>query len=94
MKETRKFSPPFKLVITDDRGGLLFMGEVQRDGEVMASGPFPELRRSHFPANAFLTDRSLRMHSFRISLESAQSLSRRALSASFKSHKGVTQSGD
>jgi hypothetical protein len=55
--ETRKLSAPFKVVILDSR-----------DGTVLPLGHFPKLRRSCFPANALLTDRSLCTRSFRIHL--------------------------
>jgi hypothetical protein len=66
--ETRKLSPPFKVVILDNCGCLAFMGEVSRDGTVLPLGHFPKLRRSCFPANALLTDSSLCTRSFRIDL--------------------------
>jgi hypothetical protein len=73
--ETRNFSPPYTLVITDDRGGIAFKGEVSQEGKVLALGHFPRLRRSHFPANAFLTDCSLCLHSFRIDLDTSKTVS-------------------
>jgi hypothetical protein len=71
--ETRKWSPPFRLVIVDNRGCVAFSCGVQSDGTVRPSGHFRKLRRSHFPANAFLTDGSLCMHSFRIDLHAGKS---------------------
>jgi hypothetical protein len=35
-------------------------------GKGQQNSPLPKLRPSHFPANAFLTDRSLRVRSFQI----------------------------
>jgi hypothetical protein len=64
--ETRKFSPPFKLVIIDNRGGVVFTGEVGRNGKLRRSGPVCRVRRSHFPANALITDGSLATRTFRI----------------------------
>jgi hypothetical protein len=64
--ETRKFSPPFKLVIIDNRGGVVFTGEVGRNGKLRRSGPLCRVRRSHFPANALITDGSLATRTFRI----------------------------
>jgi hypothetical protein len=64
--ETRKFSPPFKLVIIDNRGGVVFTGEVGRNGKLRHSGPICHVRRSHFPANALITDGSLATRTFRI----------------------------
>jgi hypothetical protein len=72
LTETRKWSPPFRLVIVDNRGCVAFSG-VQLDGKVRPSGHFRKLQRSHFPANAFLTDGSLCMHSFRIDLHADNS---------------------
>lgn len=46
--ETRKFSPPFKLVIIDNRGGVVFTGEVGRNGKLRRSGPLCRVRRSIF----------------------------------------------
>lgn len=71
--ETRKWSPPFRLVIVDNRGCVAFSCGVQSDGKVRPSGHFPKLRRSHFPAHAFLADGSLCMHSFRIDLHADKS---------------------
>jgi hypothetical protein len=64
--ETRKFSPPFKLVIIDNRGAVVFTGEVGRNGKLRRSGPLCKVRRSHFPANALITDGSLATRTFRI----------------------------
>jgi hypothetical protein len=64
--ETRKFSPPFKLVIIDNRGTVVFTGEVGRNGKLRRSGPLCKVRRSHFPANALITDGSQAMRTFRI----------------------------
>ncbi len=71
--ETRKFSPPFKLVIIDNRGGVVFTGEVGRNGKLRRSGPLCRVRRSHFPANALITDGSLAMRTFRIDRPSHRS---------------------
>ena len=70
--ETRKLSPHFKVVILDNCGCMAFMGEVSRDGTVLPLGHFPKLRRSCFPANALLTDRSLGTRSFRINLDATK----------------------
>jgi hypothetical protein len=64
--ETRKFSPPFQLVIIDNRGVVVFTGEVGRNGKLRRSGPVCRVRRSHFPANALITDGSLATRTFRI----------------------------
>src|ERR1700732_5069706 len=72
--ETRKFSPPFKLVIIDNRGGVVFTGEVGRNGKLRRSGPLCRVRRSHFPANALITDGSLATRTFRIDRPAPRSL--------------------
>jgi hypothetical protein len=64
--EARTFSPPFELVIIGNRGCVAFAGKVDRDGEMRPSGPLRKLRRSDFPANALITDRSLATRTFRI----------------------------
>jgi len=64
--EPRTFSPPFQLVIIGNRGCVAFAGQVDRDGEMRPSGPLRKLRRSDFPANALITDRSLATRTFRI----------------------------
>lgn len=65
-EELRPFSPPFELVIIGNRGCVAFAGKVDRDGEMKPSGPPRKLRRSDFPANALITDRSLATRTFRI----------------------------
>ena len=64
--ELRTFSPPFELVIIGNQGCVAFAGQVDRDGEIRASSPLRRLRRSDFPANALITDRSLATRTFRI----------------------------
>jgi hypothetical protein len=64
--ELRTFAPPFELVIIGNRGCVAFAGQVDRDGEVRPSSPLRKLRRSDFPANALITDRSLATRTFRI----------------------------
>jgi hypothetical protein len=63
--ESGNFSP-LKLVIIDSRGCVAFTGQVDPDGKMRAAGPVRKLRRSHFPANAWITDRSLATRTFRI----------------------------
>jgi hypothetical protein len=63
--EPRKFSP-FKLVIIGNRGSVAFSGQVDQEGRMRSSGPHRPLRRSDFPANALITDRSLAVRTFRI----------------------------
>jgi hypothetical protein len=71
-KELCRFSPPFQLVIIGNRGRVAFAGQVDRDGEVRPTGPLRKLRRSDFPANALITDRSLAMRTFRIDCADAE----------------------
>jgi hypothetical protein len=68
-READKPLPPFKLVIIDNRGCVVFRGEVSGNGTLRRLSPFPKLRPSHFPANAFLTDRSLRVRTFQIEFD-------------------------
>ncbi len=63
---TRQFSAPVELVIIDNRGCVAFTGQADRNGKMQAAGPVRQLRRSHFPANALITDRSLATRTFRI----------------------------
>ncbi len=74
--ETRTFSPPYKLVIIDNGGGVVFAGEVGRNGRLRQSGPTCRIRRSHFPANAVITDGSLAVRTFRIDRPARRSLFR------------------
>jgi|SRR5271154_2147974 len=74
--EPRKFSPPFRLVIIDNRGSVAFAGQADRDGKVQASSPIRKMRRSDFPANALITDRSLATRTFRIDYASRKSVAR------------------
>jgi len=64
--ETRESSPPFRLVIIGNHGGVVFECEVGEDWEVRNLGPAERLRRSHFPATALLTDGSLLTRTFLI----------------------------
>ena len=64
--EPRKSSPPFRLVIVGNHGGVVFECEVGENGEVRNQGPAGRLRRSHFPATALLTDGSLLTRTFLI----------------------------
>ena len=64
--ETRKSSPPFRLVIVGNHGGVVFECEVGEDGEVRNQGSAEQLLRSHFPATALLTDGSLLTRTFLI----------------------------
>jgi hypothetical protein len=64
--EPQKCSPPFKLVIIDKRGTVVFECDVSKDGKVRPFGSVRKVRWSHFPATALLTDRSLATRTFRI----------------------------
>jgi hypothetical protein len=72
--EIRKFSPPFKLVIINSSGGVVFTGEVGRNGKLRRSSPLCRVRRSHFPANAVVTDGSLATRTFRIDRPASRNL--------------------
>jgi hypothetical protein len=62
----RKFSPPFEMVIIGNHGEVAFRCGIARDGKVRRLGHSNKLRYSHFPANAFITDRFLVTRTFRI----------------------------
>lgn len=64
--EPRKFCAPFKLVIVDPQGAVVFSCEVDKDWKVLHQGPSRVVRRSHFPATALLTDSSLVTRTFQI----------------------------
>jgi hypothetical protein len=64
--ETRKFLPPFELLLIDDRGAVLFNCHVGRDGKVQPTAPVRKVCLSDFPANVLLTDRSHVTRTFRI----------------------------
>ena len=61
-----EFCAPFQLVIVDPQGAIVFHGEVGEDWNVRHNGPARVVRRSHFPATALLTDRSLLTRTFQI----------------------------
>jgi hypothetical protein len=54
--EARKCSPPFKMVIIDRRGTVVFECNVSKDGKVRPCGLACRVQDSHFPATALLTD--------------------------------------
>ncbi len=56
--EPRKCSPPFNMVIIDNRGTVVFECNVSKDGKVRPFGLVRRVQHSHFPATALLTDRS------------------------------------
>jgi hypothetical protein len=62
----REFCAPFRLVIVDPQGAVVFQGEISEDWSVRHDGPVRIVRRSHFPATALLTDRSLLTRTFQI----------------------------
>jgi hypothetical protein len=64
--ETHESSPPFRLVIIGNQGGVVFECEVGQDWEVQNLGPPGRVRRSHIPATALLTDGSLFTRTFLI----------------------------
>ena len=64
--ETRQSSPPFRLVIVGNHGGVVFECEVGENWEVRNLGPAARLQRAHFPATALLTDGSLLTRTFLI----------------------------
>src|SRR6266568_6881199 len=56
--ESCKCSPPFNMVIIDNRGTVVFECNVSREGKVRPFGLVRRVQHSHFPATALLTDRS------------------------------------
>lgn len=64
--ETRKCSPPFKMVIIDRQGSVVFECEVRKDGRVRPLGLVRIVQNSHFPATALLTDSSFVTRTFLI----------------------------
>jgi hypothetical protein len=64
--EPRKCSPPFKMVIIDRRGTVVFECKVGKGGRVRPVGMVRIVQDSHFPATALLTDSSLVTRTFLI----------------------------
>ena len=64
--EPRKCIPPFKIVIMDRRGSVVFACKVSKEGRVKPVGLVRMVQDSHFPATALLTDSSLVTRTFRI----------------------------
>jgi hypothetical protein len=64
--ETSRFCPPFELVIIGHHGAVVFKCKVGEDWNVRSCGSVSRVRRSHFPATALLTDRSLLTRTFLI----------------------------
>lgn len=64
--ESSRFCPPFELVIIGSHGAVVFKCEVGENWKVRSYGSERRVRRSHFPATALLTDRSLVTRTFLI----------------------------
>ena len=64
--EPRRCSPPFKMVIIDKSGTVVFEGEVSKGGKVRRLGLPKKVENSHFPATALLTDSSFVTRTFLI----------------------------
>jgi len=64
--EPQECSPPFKMVIIDKGGTVVFECNVSKDGKVRPLGLVRRVRDSHFPATALLTDSSLVTRTFLI----------------------------
>jgi hypothetical protein len=64
--EPRKCNPPFKLVIIDKCGTVVFECKVSKDGKVRPFGLACRVQDSHFPATALLTDSSFVTRTFLI----------------------------
>jgi len=70
--ESRKCSPPFKMVIVDKYGAVVFEGKVGKDGKVRPFGAARKVEDSHFPATALLTDSSFVTRTFLIEQNGGQ----------------------
>jgi hypothetical protein len=64
--ESRSSRPPFKMVIIGNAGDVVFECEVGEDWKVRHWGLAHQVRRSHFPATALLTDGALVTRTFLI----------------------------
>jgi hypothetical protein len=64
--EPRKCNPPFKMVIIDRGGSIVFECQVSKDGKVRPLGAARRVQHSHFPATALLTDSSFVTRTFLI----------------------------
>src|SRR5712691_538969 len=64
--ESRGCSPPFKMVIIDKCGTVVFEGKVSKGGKVRPFGSARKVEYSHFPATALLTDSSFVTRTFLI----------------------------
>jgi hypothetical protein len=56
--------PPFQVVILSQQGTVVFEYEVNRNGKVRHRDRMHRVRRSHFPATVFFTDRSQMTRTF------------------------------
>ena len=65
----RASQPPFKMVIIGNAGDVVFECEVDADWKVRRWGMAHQVRRSHFPATALLTDGALITRTFLIERE-------------------------
>ena len=65
----RVSQPPFKMVIIANAGDVVFECEVGADWKVRRWGMAHQVRRSHFPATALLTDGALITRTFLIERE-------------------------
>jgi hypothetical protein len=65
----RVSQPPFKMVIIGNAGDVVFECEVDADWKVRRWGMAHQVRRSHFPATALLTDGALITRTFLIERE-------------------------
>jgi hypothetical protein len=64
--EPRKCSPPFKMVIIDKCGSVVFECKVSKHGKVRPFGLACRVQAAHFPATALLTDSSFVTRTFLI----------------------------
>lgn len=64
--EPRRCSPPFKMVIIEKSGTVVFECEVSKGGRVRPFGLSKKVENSHFPATALLTDSSFVTRTFLI----------------------------
>jgi len=64
--EKRGLFPPFQVVILSQQGSVVFEYEVNRNGQVRHRDRTPRVRRSHFPATVFFTDRSQKTRTFQL----------------------------
>jgi hypothetical protein len=64
--ESRSCSPPFKMVIIDKCGTVVFECKVRKSGKVRPFGSERKVEYSHFPATALLTDSSFVTRTFLI----------------------------